>query len=134
MVLPHWLRSVSYRRLARALRKKEVVPISINATNKNWVYAILATVASIALFWFVVRDNTSTEHRDDDAHQHASLAVDFQDVFRLIKTEPKAAITELVTKYQGQELSQTAATDYLGYEPALFKSVPKGFARVSSMF
>ena len=122
-----------WERVAVHLDNAKVVPISTKASNKNWVYAILATAASLSLFWFVARYDISTEHgEDNDSHQHASLAVDFQDVFRLTKTDPKAAIAKLVAKYQGQELSQTAATDYLGYEPTLYKSVPEGFARVST--
>ena len=120
-----------WEQVAVRLDSAEVVPISAKATNKRWGYAVLATAASISLVWFVARPNTSKEH-GDDVHQHSSLAVDFQDVFRLTKTEPKAAIAKLVAKYQGQELSQPAATGYLGYEPALFKSVPEGFARVST--
>lgn len=118
-------------RVAVQLDNAQVVPIPTKSSNRSWVYGILATAASIALLGLVVRD-TSKEHRHDDAHQHPSLAVDFQEVFRLTKTEPKAAIAMLVAKYQGQELSRIAATDYLGYEPALFKSVPEGFTRVST--
>jgi len=121
-----------WERVAVRLDNAAVVSVSKKATKK-WGYAILATAASISLFWFVLRDNTSREQgHDNDAHQHASLAVDFQDVFQSVKTEPKAAIAKLVAKYQGQELDQKAATDYLGYEPALFKSIPEGFARVST--
>ena len=120
-----------WERVAVQLDHAQVVPISMKTSNSSWVYAILATAASIALVWFLVRDS-SKEHRHDDAHQHPSLAVDFQEVFRLTKTEPEAAIATLVAKYQGQELNRTAATDYLGYEPALFKSVPEGFVRVST--
>ena len=122
---------VVWEQVVVRLDNAKVAPISTRAANKNWIYAILATAASITLFWFVVRDNTFRDHRNDDSHQHSSLAVNFQDVFKLVKTEPKAAIAKLVTKYQGQELDQKAATDYLGYEPALFKNVPEGFARVS---
>ena len=121
-----------WERVAMQLENAHVVSISTKTGSRNWVYAILATAASISLLWFVLRDNTSTEHSDNDAHQHASLAVDFREVFRLTKTEPKAAIAKLVAKYQGQELNRTSTTDYLGYEPALFKSVPEGFARVST--
>ena len=121
-----------WEQVAVRLDKAAVVPVSTKTTNKNWFYAILATAASISLFWFVLRGNTSPKHIHDDADQHASLAVDFQDVFQLVKSEPKAAIAKLVAKYQGQELDQKAATDYLGYEPALFKNVPEGFARVST--
>jgi len=120
-----------WERVSVQLDNAQVVHVSTKTGNRTWVYAILATSASIALLWFVVRDS-SKEHRHDEAHQHASLAVDFQEVFRLTKTEPKAAIAKLVAKYQGQELNQTAATDYLGYEPALFRSVPEGFSRVST--
>ena len=122
-----------WERVAVQLDNAPVVPISTKTAPKNWAYAILATAASISLVWFVARYNASTEHgRDENEHQHSLLAVDFQDVFRLTKADPKAAIAKLVAKYQGQELSQTAATDYLGYEPALFKSAPEGFARVST--
>ena len=122
-----------WEQVAVRLDNANALPISTQVANKNWIYAVLATAASILLFWFVVRHNISTEHaHDDSSHQHASLAVDFQEVFRLTKTEPKAAIAKLVAKYQGQELGQKAATVYLGYEPALFKDVPEGFARVST--
>ena len=121
-----------WERVAVRLDNAAVVSVSTKATKK-WGYAILATAASISLFWFVLRDNTSREQgHDNGSHQHSSLAVDFQDVFQLVKSEPKAAIAKLVAKYQGQELDQKAATDYLGYEPALFKSIPEGFARVST--
>ena len=122
----------TWERVAARLANANGLPISTKMANKNWGYAILTTAASISLLWFVVRDNTFTEHIDKETHQHASLAVDFQEVFRLTKTDPKGAIAKLVAKYQGQELKQTSTTDYLGYEPALFKSIPEGFARVST--
>ena len=121
-----------WERVAVQLENAQVVSISTKTGNRNWVYAILATAASISLLWFVARDNTSTEHSENGSHQHSALAVDFREVFRLTKTEPKAAIAKLVAKYQGQELNQTSTTDYLRYEPALFKSVPEGFLRVST--
>lgn len=122
----------AWERVAARLDNANVVPIAINTANKNWGYAILATAASILLLWFVLRNDTATEHSDNDPHQHASLAVDFREVFRLTKTEPKTAIAKLVAQYQGQELNPTSTTDYLGYEPALYKSVPEGFLRVST--
>ncbi len=108
------------------------VKLTSTKSNSNWGYVILATAASVALVWFVTRNNSSSEHGDEQSHEHAALAVDFQHVIELAKTEPKAAIAKLVTKYQGQELDQKAATKYLGYEPALFRSVPMGFTRVST--
>ena len=67
-----------WERVAVQLNSAQVVPISTNFGNRSWVYAILAIAASISLFWFLVRDNTSTEHSDGNAHHHASLAVEFQ--------------------------------------------------------
>ena len=121
-----------WERVAVQLESAQVVSISTKTGDRNWIYAILATAASISLLWFVARDNTSTEHSENGSHQHSALAVDFQEVFRLTKNEPKAAIAMLVATYQGQQLNPTSTTDYLGYEPALFKSVPEGFARVST--
>ena len=122
-----------WERICVTLDNSAVIPISENSQRKSWLVAIVATAASIAIIWFVARNNPSSEHNDSIAsHDHAVLAVDFQDVIRSAKTEPKAAISKLVAKYQGKELDQKAATEYLGYEPAIFESVPEGFARVST--
>jgi Putative zinc-finger len=121
-----------WERVEHRLDDDRVIPISTKSQPRNWVYAILATAASVALIWFVVRSPTS-EHNDGDAsHEHAALAVDFHEVIRTVKSEPKAAIAKLVSKYQGKELDAKATTSYLGYEPAIFKSVPEGFTRVST--
>lgn len=119
-------------RVAANLDCRDVVPISSKSSPKSWIYAILAMAASVALIWFVARHHSSFEHEDERTHEHAALAVDFQHVIELAKTEPKLAIAKLVATYQGQELDQRAATKYLGYEPALFESVPQGFSRVST--
>lgn len=99
--------------------------------TKMWGYALLATAASIALIWFVY-NNMPSDHQDGLSHDHASLAVDFQEIFTLAKWEPQAAVSKLALKYQGQELGKQEAIDYLGYEPALFHSIPDGFKRVST--
>ncbi len=118
-------------KVAAQLDSCEVMPITTNANLKSWLLPILATAASLALFWFVIR-NDSSNHDGDQTHEHAALAVDFQEVIQSAKTEPRAAIAKLVSKYQGKELDKNAATKYLGYEPALFQSMPEGFARVST--
>lgn len=78
--------------------------------------------------------NTGTEEHDANAlsHNHASLAVDFAEVLRSAKSEPKQAIATLVSKYEGNEFSNEETSKYLGYEPAVFNSVPVGFTRVST--
>jgi len=122
-----------WERVATQLDNADVLPTTTKSGISNWVYALFAIAASISLFWFVARNNTSTKQDANvAAHQHASLAVDFQDVFQLAKAQPKAAIARLVAKYQGQEVGQKAAINYLGYEPALFQNVPQGFTRVST--
>lgn len=108
-----------------------VVPISTKSQSKNWLYAVLVTAASVALIWFVAR-NPASKHNDGVSHEHSALAVDFQEVIRTAKSEPKTAIARLVAKYKGKELDAKAATTYLGYEPAIFKGVPEGFTRVST--
>jgi anti-sigma factor RsiW len=121
-----------WERVEHRLDDDRVNPISTKSQPRNWVYAILATAASVAIVWFVARNPTS-EHNDGDAsHQHAALAVDFQEVIRNAKSEPKAAIVKLVSKYQGKELDAQATANYLGYEPAIFKRVPEGFSLVST--
>jgi hypothetical protein len=119
-----------WERLEQRLDDNHVVPISTKSQPKNWVYAILATAASVALIWFVAKNPTS--NHGDVTHQHAALAVDFQDVIRTAKSEPTAAIAKLVAKYQGKELDAKATASYLGYEPAIFKGAPEGFTRVST--
>ena len=121
-----------WEQFSARLDERKIAPMSMKTNPKYWGYAMLATAASIALVWFAARSSLLTDHGDDLAHQHESLAVDFQDVFASANSEPKTAIAKLVAKYQGQELDQTAATKYLGYEPSLFQSVPDGFTRVST--
>jgi anti-sigma factor RsiW len=104
--------------------------------SAKWVYAILVTAASFSLVWFAISRSLDTHSGDHESehsqNEHANLAADFQDVFRLARTEPTVAIANLVAKYQGQELSRSATTAYLGYEPALFKTLPDGFTRTST--
>ncbi len=119
-----------WERVSSRLEGSAIVPISPRSQLKNWVYAILATAASLTLMW-IVANNSSSKHANE-THEHAALAVDFQEVIRSAKSEPKIAIAKLVAKYQGKELDARAAADYLGYEPAVFKSAPEGFARVST--
>jgi hypothetical protein len=119
--------------VSRRLDDDAVVPITNKSRPKKWVYAVLATAASVAIIWFAATNKPTSNHDDSIAsHEHAALAVDFQEVIQSAKTEPKAAIAKLVAKYQGQELDAKSTASYLGYEPAIFKSVPEGFARVST--
>ena len=48
-----------WERLEHRLDDNHVVPISTKSQPKNWVYAILATAASVALIWFVAKNPTS---------------------------------------------------------------------------
>ncbi|MEQ1825409.1 MAG: zf-HC2 domain-containing protein [Pirellula sp.] len=121
-----------WERVEHRLDVNRVISISTKSQPKNWVYAILASAASVALIWFVARNPISNHFDGDASHEHAALAVDFQEIIRAAKSEPKAAIAKLVSKYQGKELDAKATASYLGYEPAIFKSVPKGFTRVST--
>lgn len=102
----------------------------------KWGYAILSTAASFVLLWFLVSNTRNRDHGGhgvaEKSHAHAALAVDFQEVFRSAQTEPKAAIAELVAKYQGQELDHARTVAYLGYEPAPFRSLPAGVKRTST--
>lgn len=118
-------------RISNRLDANDVVTVVPKSYAWNWSVAILATAASIALIFFVVRKDLSSDH-GNSSHEHSQLAVDFQDVIRLASTEPKAAIAELVAKYQGKQVDLAAATEYLGHEPATFTSLPEGFARAST--
>ncbi len=120
-----------WERVSARLDDGPIVPISTRYQPKNWVYAMLATAASIALIWFVAKSNLLSEH-GDETHKHAVLAVDFQEVIRSAKNEPRTAVAKLVAKYQGKELDSVATADYLGYVPAVFNRVPAGFARAST--
>jgi hypothetical protein len=120
-----------WERVAARLDDSPIVSVSIKSQKKYWANAILVAAASIGIVWFVARNNPPSKH-GDASHDHASLAVDFQDVIRSAKKEPKAAIAKLVAKYRGEELDFETTANYLGYEPAIFKSVPVGFARVST--
>ncbi len=119
-----------WERLEHRLDNDLVVPISTKSQPKSWVYAILATAASVAIIWFAAKNPTS--NHGDATHQHAALAVDFQEVIRTAKSEPEAALANLVAKYQGKELDAKATESYLGYEPAIFNGAPEGFTRVST--
>ena len=105
-------------------------------SRSTWVYGALATAASFGLLWLAVsnmRNSGRDEHEQAGAgHVHDSLAVDFGEFFQSAQSNPKSAIGRLVAKYQGKELDRTATIDYLGYEPALFQSLPVGFTRTST--
>lgn len=104
-----------------------------NRWTKQWGFSILATAASVAFLLFALRFSGTGEHASDNtSHLHASLAVDFEEVFHSAKREPKQAIAKLVSKYEGRELNEQETKNYLGYEPALFKGIPEGFTRVST--
>lgn len=104
-----------------------------NRRIKQWGFSILAAAASVAFLFSALRYSGIGEHDSDDAsHLHASLAVDFKEVFHSAKREPKQAIATLASKYEGRELNDQETKNYLGYEPALFKGVPEGFTRVST--
>ncbi len=118
-------------KISARLNCSDVKPITTNSKFKSWLYPILATAASLALFCIVLRKDSSN-YDGDQAHEHAALAVDFQEVVQSARSEPKVAIAKLVSKYQGKELDKNAATKYMGYEPALFQTMPEGFARVST--
>jgi Putative zinc-finger len=121
-----------WERVEHRLDDDRVVPISTKSQPRNWVYAILATAASVAVIWFIARNPISEHNHSDTNHEHAALAVDFQEVIRTAKLEPKVAVAKLVSKYQGKELDAKATASYLGYEPTLFKSIPEGFSLVST--
>ena len=125
-----------WERVAAQMNAQSISVVRHNAISPRFIYAILATAASVSLIWFAIsasRNDGSSDHATSHSeHQHSSLAVDFQDVFRSAQKEPKAAIAKLVAKYQGQELNDAATTAYLGYEPALFKSLPVGFTRTAT--
>ncbi len=104
--------------------------------RSTWTIAALATAASFFLLWLAASSFRDSNHDDHDVasngHAHPSMAVDFQDVFQSAQTDPQAAIGRLVMKYQGLELDRKGAVEYLGYEPALFQTVPVGFTRTST--
>jgi Putative zinc-finger len=104
-----------------------------SANTRTWLYVLLGTAVSMAFLWITIRFNQSPEHdKHASAHQHDTLAVDFQQILATAATEPKAALEILTTKYQGREMDQSAATQFLGYEPVLFRSIPAGIARIST--
>jgi Putative zinc-finger len=119
-------------KVASILDKSHLVSLTAKPNLKSLAYAILATAASAALIWIALRSNPSIEDGPVRSHDHSSLAVDFQEVIEHAKIEPQEALEKLVAKYKGQELDRDAATKYLGYEPAIFRSVPQGFARLST--
>lgn len=105
------------------------------SARARWVYVLLATAASIAIGYSVLpffKPGSSDLADSHVEHEHESLAVDFQDVFRLAQNSPDEAISKLVAKYQGKQLDQEATTAYLGYEPTLFRKLPSTLKRVST--
>ena len=121
-----------WEQVAPRLDSDRIVSIPSKPLPKNWIYAVLVTAASVSLIWFFARNPSSDHDAGEASHEHAALAVDFQEVIRAAKSEPKVAIAKLVSKYQGKELDIKATESYLGYEPAVFKSIPEGFTRVST--
>lgn len=126
--LPAW--EVCEQGLGRAV----VLPNSTEVNRSKWIYAALATAASLSLLWFALSSLRKERRGEPELaeHAHANLAVDFQDVLQLAQTDPKTAVGKLIAKYDGKELDRTATIDYLGYEPALFKTLPVGFTRTST--
>lgn len=102
----------------------------------KWIVPSLALAASLVfvmarIVWFPTGGTNPSSH-EHAAHQHDSLAVDFRNVIDFAQSEPQRAISSLVEKYDGKPLDVEAATKYIGYRPALFNSVPRGFQRVST--
>lgn len=105
------------------------------SARARWVYVLLATAASIAIGYAslpLFRPGAGDLADSHVEHEHESLAVDFQDVFRQAQNSPDEAISKLVAKYQGKQLDQEATTAYLGYEPTLFRKLPSTLKRVST--
>ncbi len=120
----------------------QLLPQKVLAPSRKWKWMdwsegyrtpAFAVAASVLLLVSLVSYfNPSFNGSDEALHDHASLAVDFAEVFRYAKANPKQAVDKLASKFEGRELSREETTEYLGYEPALFNSVPEGFTRVST--
>ncbi len=128
VALPSW--EVVEQGLVRAA----ILPVETKVDQSKWIYAALATAASLALLWFALSSLRKERHGEHELaeHAHTNMTVDFQDVLQLAQTNPKTAIGKLIAKYDGKELDRSATIDYLGYEPALFKALPVGFTRTST--
>lgn len=105
-----------------------------NAWTNRYGASIMAAAAAILLLVSALRYVVPDNHDSANAlHNHTAMAVDFAELFRSARTEPKLALANLSSKYDGRELGTEEATKYLGYQPALFKRVPEGFTRVSTL-
>ncbi len=107
-----------------------------NSKGRDWlmrstVSVLVVTAASLLLIFSLSFVGSDTHDTTDASHNHASLAADFAEVFRSAQTEPQKALATLSTKYDGRQLGEEETTKYLGYEPALLKSLPTGITRVS---
>ncbi|MCY2977099.1 MAG: zf-HC2 domain-containing protein [Planctomycetota bacterium] len=103
--------------------------------SMKWLVPALALAASVGFVlarvtWYPT-NGTNTQH-EHATHEHGSLAVDFRNVIEFAQLEPQKAISNLVEKYEGKQLDTESATNYIGYRPALFSSMPNGFQRVST--
>lgn len=129
-------RTPTWDAIEHQLDRRAVLPLRPMGYQSTWAIAALATAASFLLLWLAASSFRNSSHNDHDVasngHAHSSMAVDFQDVFQLAQTDPRSAIGRLVTKYQGAELDRKDTVGYLGYEPALFQTVPVGFTRTST--
>lgn len=120
--------------------KLETPVVTLASTESQWRAwasrygtSILAAAAGVLILVSALRYAAPDNHDTASAlHDHAAMAVDFAEVFRSARTEPQLALSKLSEKYDGRELNTEEATQYLGYQPALFKSVPEGFTRVST--
>lgn len=127
-----------WERVAARLDDNSIVTVAAKPKGalRNWIYGVLATAAAIGLLWFAMSrdrfDDLAEHDPSHSEHQHILPTVDLQDVFQSVQNEPTTAIAKLSTRYQGQELNQVETIAYLGYEPALFRSLPAGFTRTST--
>lgn len=101
--------------------------------TKGYAASVLVAAAATLLLVMGLRYAAPDSHDSGNAlHTHASMAVDFAEVFRSARTQPKLALAKLSSKYEGRELGTAETTKYLGYQPAIFEHVPEGFTRVST--
>jgi negative regulator of sigma E activity len=126
-----------WEQVSRKLESPVVTLASTEFQWRDWAKrygtSILAAAAGVLILVSALRYAAPDNHDTANAlHDHAAMAVDFAEVFRSARTEPQIALSKLSEKYDGRELGTEEATKYLGYQPALFKSVPEGFTRVST--
>ncbi len=100
-------------KVAANLDHHAVAPATIKSNSRSWGYAALATAASIALIWFVARNDSSTEHGDERSHEHSALAVDFQEVIEHAKNEPQKRSRCLLRSTRGKCLTKSRRLSFL---------------------